>query len=121
MTTSVIVCSGCCCGNFEKGHDKVPFDLLENEWEKHELNENISLKFSGCLGPCSMRNVVILDTVEGPIWLGGLSSDEHYRGVVEWARDYATNGPESNLSEILQQLIFERTQNFKIQEPRRNF
>ena len=51
MTTSVIVCSGCCCGNLEKGHDKVPFDLLENEWEKHELNENISLKFSGCLGP----------------------------------------------------------------------
>ena len=75
MTTSVIVCSGCCCGNLEKGHDKVPFDLLENEWEKHELNENISLKFSGCLGPCSMRNVVILDTVEGPILLGGLSSD----------------------------------------------
>ena len=75
MTTSVIVCSGCCCGNLEKGHDKVPFELLENEWEKHELNENIPLKFSGCLGPCSMRNVVILDTVEGPILLGGLISD----------------------------------------------
>ena len=105
----------------EKGHDKVPFELLENEWEKHELNENIPLKFSGCLGPCSMRNVVILDTVEGPIWLGGLSSDEHYRGIIEWARDYATNGPESSLSEILQQLIFERTESFKIREPRRNF
>ena len=70
MAPSVIVCNGCCCGNLEKGHDKVPFELLENEWEMHELNENIPLKFSGCLGPCSMRNVVILDTVEGPIWLG---------------------------------------------------
>ena len=121
MTPSVIVCNGCCCGNLEKGHDKVPFELLENEWEKHELNENIPLKFSGCLGPCSMRNIVILDTVEGPIWLGGLSSDEHYRGIIEWARDYATNGLESSLSEILQQLIFERTESFKIREPRRNF
>ena len=121
MAPNVIVCNGCCCGNLEKGHDKVPIDLLEKEWESHGLNDNITLKISGCLGPCSMRNVAILDTLEGPIWLGGLSSEGHYRGIVDWALDYATNGPESSLSETLQQLIFERTQNFKVQEPRRNF
>ena len=121
MTPNVIVCNGCCCGNLEKGHDKVPIELLENEWERHGLKENVTLKISGCLGPCSMRNVAILDTLEGPIWLGGLSGEGHYRGIVDWALDYTTNGLESSLSEILQQLVFERTQNFKIQEPRRNF
>lgn len=121
MTSSVIVCNGCCCGNLEKGHDKVPIELLENDWERHGLKEVVTLKISGCLGPCSMRNVAILDTLEGPIWLRGLSGEEHYRGIVDWALDYTTNGPESSLSEILQQLVFERTQNFKIQEPRRNF
>ena len=121
MTSSVIVCNGCCCGNLEKGHDKVPIELLENDWERHGLKEVVTLKISGCLGPCSMRNVAILDTLEGPIWLGGLSGEEHYRGIVDWALDYTTNGPKSSLSEILQQLVFERTQNFKIQELRRNF
>ena len=121
MTSSVIVCNGCCCGNLEKGHDKVPIEFLENEWERHGLKEVVTLKISGCLGPCSMRNVEILDNLEGPMWLGGLSGDGHYRGIVDWALDYTTNGPKSSLSEILQKLVFERTQNFKIQEPRRNF
>ena len=121
MAPNVIVCNGCCCGNLEKGHDKVPIDLIEREWKSHGLNENVTLKISGCLGPCSRRNVAILDTLEGPIWLGGLSGEGHYRGIVDWALDYTTNGSDSSLSETLQQLIFERTQNFKIQEPRRNF
>ena len=43
MTSSVIVCNGCCCGNLEKGHDKVPIEFLENEWERHGLKEVVTL------------------------------------------------------------------------------
>ena len=57
-----MVCSGCCCGNLEKGHDEVPVDALIEAWEKNSLEDSVELTISGCLGPCSMRNVVLLET-----------------------------------------------------------
>ena len=50
MTDSVIVCNGCCCGNTKKeGHNTVPTDFLETEWERQGLAENIMLKISDCI------------------------------------------------------------------------
>ena len=65
MTDSVIVCNGCCCGNTKKGHNAVPTDFLEKEWERQGLAENVKLTISDCLGPCSMHNVALLKTSEG--------------------------------------------------------
>ena len=89
MSVSVIVCKGCCCGNLEKGHDEVPVKFLEQAWVENNLGEEVQLTISGCLGPCSMRNVVLLKSEDGLTWLGGLSVQEDYESLVNWAREYS--------------------------------
>ena len=88
MSARVVVCSGCCCGNLDKGHNKVPIDFLKAAWEENGLEESVKLTISGCLGPCSMHNVSLLKTDEGLTWLGELSHEEHYGAIVSWARDF---------------------------------
>ena len=106
MSANVVVCSGCCCGNLEKGHDEVPVDALIEAWEKNSLEDSVELSISGCLGPCSMRNVVLLETDQSQIWLGGLSSDSHYDAVVEWACDFSQRGNGCEMPEVLTSQIF---------------
>ena len=106
MSANVVVCSGCCCGNLEKGHDEVPVDALIEAWEKNSLEDSVELTISGCLGPCSMRNVVVLETDQSQIWLGGLSSDSHYDSVVEWACDFSQRGNGCDMPEVLTSQIF---------------
>tara|TARA_B100001564_G_scaffold333422_1_gene321093 strand:+ start:1716 stop:2066 length:351 start_codon:yes stop_codon:yes gene_type:complete len=106
LTGNVVVCSGCCCGNLDKGHDDVPVDELMEAWNKNNLQGSVELTISGCLGPCSMRNVVLLKTDQSLIWLGGLSSDSHYDAVVEWAVDFSQRGNGCEMPEILSSHIF---------------
>ena len=106
MSANVVVCSGCCCGNLEKGHDEVPVDALIEAWEKNSLGDSVELTISGCLGPCTMRNVVLLETDQSQIWLGGLSSDSHYDAVVEWACDFSQRGNSCEMPEVLTSQIF---------------
>ena len=73
MSVSVIVCNGCCCGNLEKGYDEVPVEFLEQAWVENNLGQEAQLTISGCLRPCSMRNVVLLKSEDRLTWLGGLS------------------------------------------------
>ena len=110
MSVSVIVCKGCCCGNLEKGYDEVPVEYLEQAWVENNLGEEAQLTISGCLGPCSMRNVVLLKSEDGLTWLGGLSVQEDYESLVNWAREYSRSEIAISLPEGLQRLEFERNE-----------
>ena len=103
MTDSVIVCNGCCCGNTKKeGHNAVPTEFLETEWERRGLAENIKLKISDCLGTCSMHNVALLKTNEGHTWIGNLSEIGHFQALVEWASEVSHRGNYVDLPELLE-------------------
>lgn len=57
----LFVCAtGCCCGRVEHGFSPVNTDLFHNEWERRGLRNKIHLTQAGCLGPCSLANVVTL-------------------------------------------------------------
>ena len=96
MSVSVIVCKGCCCGNLEKGYDEVPVEYLEQAWVENNLGEEAQLTISGCLGPCSMRNVVLMKSEDGLTWL------------VNWACEFSRSETGISLPEGLQRLEFER-------------
>jgi hypothetical protein len=81
----VIVCLGCCCGRTDKGHPAVPVDWLKAEWRARQLPKKIHLTISGCVGPCDASNVVTLLFGDAAVWLGGLSSFEHYEAIANWA------------------------------------
>lgn len=107
MTANFVVCKGCCCGNLDKGYDEVPVSALKEAWKKNSLEDSVELTISGCLGPCKMRNVVVLETEQSPIWLGGLSDQSHYDAVLAWASDFSKRGEKSEIPEILKPLVFE--------------
>ncbi len=103
----VVVCSGCCCGNIEKGHSEVPVDYLKKSWEENNLGSRVELMISGCLGPCKMNNVSVLVTESDMIWLGDLGEEEYYESLVEWGKEVARNDQSEKLPEILSKKRFE--------------
>ena len=118
MSADVIVCSGCCCGNLQKGYDEVPIDFLQELWQKNQLEDNVKLTISGCLGSCSKRNVAVLKTEDRLVWLGGLSSQLHYEALADWASEYSKNDSNTEIPGSLDCLQFTREKELKPSQPR---
>ena len=110
MANRVVVCKGCCCGNVSRGHDEVPVEFLKKAWAERNLEREIQLTISGCLGTCEMRNVVLLRTDGDHTWLGGLSEKVEYEAIVEWASNSANIEGAPNLPAVLKKLEFEGNQ-----------
>ena len=106
MDSSVVVCSGCCCGRVDRGHPEVPIDYLNEAWEIYQLGEKVDFTISGCLGPCSMHNVSKLITKNEEIWIGELDRREHYEAIVSWAIEISQSGSDVKIPEILESQIF---------------
>jgi hypothetical protein len=85
VIAQMIVCQGCCCGATQKDRPAVPVDWLKNEWRKRGLLKRFQLTVSGCVGPCDVPNVVVVNSEEGSQWLGHITDFEQYRSLLEWA------------------------------------
>lgn len=85
VIAQVLVCLGCCCGNTAKGNPAVPTDWLKAQWKERKLLRTIHLSVSGCLGPCDVKNVVLILTPRETLWLGGLSEQADYEELLQWA------------------------------------
>ncbi|HTG68754.1 MAG TPA: hypothetical protein VL921_05805 [Candidatus Udaeobacter sp.] len=104
----VIICSGCCCGRTDKGKPAIPEEWLKNNWKQGGLLRTIQLTISGCLGPCDLTNVISILTPQKQIWLGGITSQNQYEALLEWAQSSSDAGCLLDLPEILQAQQFER-------------
>jgi len=81
----LFVCSlGCCCGRTDKGFDAVPQDLYHHEWERRKLRNKVHLTQSGCLGPCSLANVVLLQFDGQPIWFHSINDEALIHAVYDY-------------------------------------
>ena len=81
----MIVCLGCCCGATQKDRPAVPVDWLKEEWRKRGLLKRFQLTVSGCVGPCDMPNVVVVNSQTGSQWIGHITEFGQYRSLVDWA------------------------------------
>jgi cobaltochelatase CobN len=81
----VVLCLGCCCGRTDKGHPPVPVDWMKQEWRARTLPKKVHLTISGCLGPCDVTNVVLVMMGDRQVWLGNLSTQDHYLLLADWA------------------------------------
>ena len=70
----LFVCKGCCCGNTERDFAPVPVDEFKRQWKARGIRARLHLTISGCLGPCSMANVVLLVFGGRPTWLHSVNS-----------------------------------------------
>ena len=81
----LMVCQGCCCGATHKQRPEVPADWLREEWRRRGLLKRFQLSISGCLGPCDVPNVVVVNSPDGSVWLASITEFNQYRSLVEWA------------------------------------
>jgi cobaltochelatase CobN len=81
----MIVCHGCCCGATQKDRPEVPVEWLKDEWRKRGLLKRFQLTVSGCVGPCDVPNVVVVNSEAGSQWLGNITHFDQYRSLIEWA------------------------------------
>jgi len=109
VIAQVTICSGCCCGNTERGLPAVPVDWLKNEWRKRGLLKRVQLTISGCVGPCDVPNVVVITSATGSNWLGHLCGKDQYHSLLEWASHCKEIG---HLLELPQELAKQRLNPF---------
>ncbi|MDW8325006.1 MAG: cobaltochelatase subunit CobN [Anaerolineales bacterium] len=74
-TGHLFVCKGCCCGHVERGHAPVPEALFHNEWERRKLRHRLHLTIGGCLGPCPLSNVVMLNFAGTNLWFQSFNTE----------------------------------------------
>ena len=101
MAARLSVCKGCCCGRVDRGNNPVPYDALKAVWQSEGLDEHVKLSLSGCLGPCSMNNVILMTHGKERVWLGRLASEDDYFALVNWAQQISAGSPITDLPEAL--------------------
>lgn len=81
----LLVCSkGCCCGLTHRGFAPVPEDFYHQEWERRKLRNRVHLTQSGCLGPCTMANTVLLVFDGHPIWFQSVNTEQLIRAIFDY-------------------------------------
>jgi len=76
-TGQLFVCAdGCCCGRTDLGLAAVPRELYHTEWLRRRFRSRVHLTVGGCLGPCSLANVVLLLWQGRALWFHSINSEQ---------------------------------------------
>jgi len=82
----LFVCgTGCCCGRTEKDFPFLPLDELKLQWKDRGIRRRFHLTVAGCLGPCTLANVVLILFQGKSIWLHSISSTEDVTQLYDYA------------------------------------
>src|SRR3954447_26589821 len=69
----LFVCQGCCCGRTDKGFPALPVDEFRQQWKARGIRRRFHLTISGCLGPCPLANVVLLQFRGRSMWFHSIN------------------------------------------------
>jgi nitrile hydratase accessory protein len=64
----------CCCGDVERGYAPVPVETFKQEWLRRRLKKTVHLTKGGCLGPCTLANVVSLIFDGRSVWFHSVNA-----------------------------------------------
>src|SRR6201998_712600 len=81
----MIVCQGCCVVATHKYRPAVPADWMKEEWRKRGLLKRFQLTVSGCVGPCDLPNIVVVNSEAGSQGLGNIPQFNQFRSLGQWA------------------------------------
>lgn len=80
----LFVCHGCCCGRTEKGFPALPLDEFKRQWKARGMRRRFHLTISGCLGPCSLANVVLIQFRGESVWLHSIASGQDVTDIYDY-------------------------------------
>ncbi|MCF0040489.1 cobaltochelatase subunit CobN [Dyadobacter fanqingshengii] len=67
--------NACCCGRTDRGYAAIPVELYKSEWLKRKLRNVVHMTKGGCLGPCTLANVVTLLFDGHSVWFHSINSE----------------------------------------------
>jgi len=76
--------NACCCGRVDRGYAAVPVDLYKSEWLRRKLRNTVHLTKGGCLGPCTLANVVTLLFDGRSTWFHSINSDWQVLAIFDY-------------------------------------
>lgn len=65
--------NACCCGRVDRGYAPIPVELYKNEWLRRKLRNVVHMTKGGCLGPCTLANVVTLLFDGHSVWFHSIN------------------------------------------------
>ncbi len=80
----LFVCQGCCCGRTDKGFPALPLEEFKTQWKKRGIRRRFHLTVSGCLGPCALANVVLLQFHGQTVWLQSINDAEDVDAIYNY-------------------------------------
>ena len=72
----LFVCNGCCCGRTDKGFPPLALDEFKRQWKSRGIRRRFHLTISGCLGPCPLANVVMMQIHGRTLWFHSINRVE---------------------------------------------
>jgi cobaltochelatase CobN len=81
----LFVCQGCCCGRTDKGFPALPLEEFKTQWKKRGIRRRFHLTVSGCLGPCALANVVLIQFHGQTVWLQSINSADDVDAIYNYA------------------------------------
>jgi cobaltochelatase CobN len=97
--------NACCCGRTDRGFSAVPVDLYKGEWLRRKLRNVVHMTKGGCLGPCTLANVVTLLFDGHSVWFHSINSDWQVLAIFDYIENMvAADGfqvPPAELSEYV--------------------
>jgi len=67
--------NACCCGRVDRGYAPIPVELYKSEWMRRKLRNVVHMTKGGCLGPCTLANVVTFLFDGNSVWFHSINND----------------------------------------------
>jgi nitrile hydratase accessory protein len=83
----LFVCNGCCCGRVDKGFPALPLEEFKAQWKKRGIRRRVHLTVSGCLGPCPLANVILLQFRGDSMWFHSINRPDDVDLIYDYVED----------------------------------
>lgn len=83
----LFVCHGCCCGQTQKGFPASPVDEFKRQWKARGIRRRFHLTIAGCLGPCPLANVVMMQFQGRSIWFHSIDDAEDVSRIYDYVEN----------------------------------
>lgn len=104
----LFVCNGCCCGRTEKGFPALPLEEFKRQWKQRGIRRRLHLTISGCLGPCPLANVVLLQFRGESMWFHSINHPDDVHLIYNHVERMLVAETAPGLPEALSSRLFER-------------
>jgi nitrile hydratase accessory protein len=104
----LFVCNGCCCGRTDKGFPALPLDDFKRQWKQRGIRRRFHLTISGCLGPCPLANVVLLEFHGQSLWFHSINQPEDVNVIYDYVERMLLAETIMDVPEALKSRLFVR-------------